>query len=63
MISSRGISVSLFTSDTSDEEDSSINVTKRGEDFNVLLQKSGRTLILTDQVFLLNFLSALNFPV
>jgi len=63
MMSCRGISVSLFTSDTSDEEESSINVTKRGEDFNVLLQKSGRTLILTNLVFLLNFLSALNFPV
>ena len=31
-------------SGTSDEEDSSENITKRGEDFNVLLQKSGETL-------------------
>ena len=28
-------------SDTSDEEGSGVNITKRGEDFNVLLQKSG----------------------
>lgn len=38
------MSVTLFMSDTSDEEDSSANITKRGEDFNVLLQKSGITL-------------------
>ena len=30
--------------DTSDEEDSTTNVQKRGEDFSVLLQKSGKSL-------------------
>ena len=33
-----------FISDTGEDEDDNENILRRGEDFNVLLQRSGKTL-------------------
>ena len=62
MVSCYWISVPSCTSDTSDEDDSSINVTKRGEDFNILLQKSGRTFDRPG-IFIISLLNLLHFGI